>query len=378
MAETLNKYAAALLTVCIGLAGCATPRLGDSEAALVLEDLTATGYTSRLRSRVPDLSRKQVYYPSAGRRYAADLYRVPGAGPQTGILLLPGITPAGKNDSRLVALARTLARSGFTVLVPDIPGFRSFRLSSADVRHITDAYEYFSRRPEQARSRTGICAISFAVGPAVLAALQPETRDRVDFIIGVGGYHDLAQVVTFATTGYFREPGATRWERLSPSVYGQALLALSNAPLLPQASDRRALSGYARDLLQGQPEEEGLTGNVLHLQPGGEALLALITNRDPERTALLMGRLPRPVQTQMAALNPAAHDLSQLEASLMLLHGRSDNVIPYTQSLAMVAAVGPDQARLYLIDGLAHVDLRPKRRDLPVLLEFIERVLSER
>jgi hypothetical protein len=153
------------LAVGIGLSGCATPRLGDSEAALVLEDLTATGYTSRLRSRVPDLSREQVYYPSAGRRYAADLYRVPGAGPRTGILLLPGITPAGKNDSRLVTLARTLARSGFTVLVPDIPGFRSFRLSSADVRNITDAYAYFSRRPDQARSRTGICAISFAVGP---------------------------------------------------------------------------------------------------------------------------------------------------------------------------------------------------------------------
>jgi fermentation-respiration switch protein FrsA (DUF1100 family) len=190
--------------------------------------------------------------------------------------------------------------------------------------------------------------------------------------------HDLAQVVTFATTGYFREPGATRWQRLSPSVYGQALLALSNAPLLPQASDRRALSGYARDLLQGQPEEEGLMGGILHLQPEGEALLALITNADPERTIPLMRQLSPAIQTQMRVLNPAAQDLSQLKAPLMLLHGRSDNVIPYTESLAMVGAVGPDQARLYLIDGLAHVDLRPKRRDLPVLLEFIERILSER
>ncbi len=378
MAETLTRYAAALLAVCIGLSGCATPRLGDSEAALVLEDLTTTVFTSRLRSRVPDPRREQLRYHSQGRAHAADLYRVPGAGLQTGILLLPGITPAGKNDRRLVALARTLARSGFTVLVPDIPGFRSFRLSSADIRYITDAYDYFSKRGDQVRSRTGICAISFAVGPTVLAALQPEIRDRVSFIIGVGGYYDLVQAVTFATTGYFRESGASRWERLSPNVYGQALLALSNAPLLPQTSDRRALSGYARDLLQGQSEEERLMAGVLHLRPGGEALLALLTNKHPERTAHLMSQLPRPMQTQMMALNPAAHDLSQLEARLMLLHGRGDNVIPYTQSLAMAVAVGLDQARLFLIDGLAHVDLRPKRRDLPVLLEFIERVLSER
>ncbi len=377
MAETLIRYAAALLVVCTGLWGCATPRLGDTEAALVLEDLMV-GSGSRLRSRVPELTQEQVHYHSEGRRYAADLYRIPGAGPQTGVLLVPGIAPAGKSDRRLVALARTLARSGFTVLVPDIPGFRSFRLSALDVRLIGDAFDYFSKRPDRTDSVNGICAISFAVGPAVLAALRPGTRDGVSFIIGVGGYYDLAEVVTFSTTGRFRQPGAQRWERLSPSVYGQALLAMSNAPLLPEASDRRALTGFGWDLLRGQSEEEAFIGGVLHLESEGEALLALITNRNPERTGLLMSRLPEPVQLQIAALNPATHDLSGLKARLILLHGRSDNVIPYTQSLALAGAVAPAQARLFLIDGLAHVDLKPKRRDLPVLLDFIETVLSER
>lgn len=374
MAKSLNRFTAVLFAICIGLAGCATPRFGDTEAALVLEDLTAAGVTSRLQSRVPEPKREHVHYYSEGRLYAADHYRIPGTGSQTGILLIPGITPAGKDDRRLVALAHTLTRSGYTVLVPDVPGLRTFRLSLADVRNITDAFDYFSNRTDQAGSRTGICAISFAVGPAVLAALQPQVSDRVNFIIGIGGYYDLNQVVTFATTGYFREPETKGWERLSPSIYGKALLALSNAPLLPEDSDRRALSAYARDLLRRQHMQDGF----LHLKPGGEALLALINNRDPERTALLISRLPQLVQMQMTALNPAAHDLSRLRASLTLLHGRSDNVIPYTQSQAMAAAVGPDQARLYLIDGLAHVDLRPKRRDLPVLLEFIESVLSER
>lgn len=372
----LVRYAA-FLAVCMGLWSCATPRFGDSEAALVLEDLAA-GFTSRLSEGVPAPGIEEVRYPSGGRMYAADLYRRPGAGPQTGVLLLPGISPAGKNDRRLVALARTLARSGFTVLLPDIPGFRSFRLSSADVSRIADAYQYFSGRKDQAGVATGICAISFAVGPAVLAAAQPQTRDRVAFIIGVGGYYDLVQVVTFATTGYFRRPGATNWERLSPSVYGQALLAMSNAPLLTEVSDQRALSRYARDLLMGYTEEEGLIGHVLHLQPEGDALLALITNKEPERTVPLIRQLPPAMQKQIQALNPAAQDLSQLKAPLLLLHGRSDNVIPYTESLSLAAAVRPGQSRLFLIDGLAHIALRPNRHDLPVLMEFIERILAER
>jgi pimeloyl-ACP methyl ester carboxylesterase len=344
----------------------------------MLEDLTATVFASRLQSRVPAPSREHILYRSQGGQHEADLYRIPGDRPETGILLLPGVAAAGKGDRRLVALARTLARVGFTVLVPDIPGFRSFHLSSADIRYVVDAYKHLSTRSQGLHERSGILAISFAVGPAVLAALQPEIRHRVRFIVGVGGYYDLDQVITFVTTGYFRKPGTQTWEQLSPSAHGQVLLTLSNAQRLPSASDRSALSTFAWDILQGRAQEGSLMGGVLHLQPEGQSLLEVITNRNPERTPDLIRRLPLPMQANMAALNPAAHDLSRLKARLILLHGRSDNVIPFTESLALAGAVPSQQAKLYLIDGLAHVDLRPKRQDLPVLMNFIEMILSER
>jgi hypothetical protein len=314
----------------------------------MLEDLTATVFASRLQSRVPAPSREHILYRSQGGQHEADLYRIPGDRPETGILLLPGVAAAGKGDRRLVALART------------------------------DAYKHLSTRSQGLRERSGILAISFAVGPAVLAALQPEIRHRVRFIVGVGGYYDLDQVITFVTTGYFRKPGTQTWEQLSPSAHGQVLLTLSNAQRLPSASDRSALSTFAWDILQGRAQEGSLMGGVLHLQPEGQSLLEVITNRNPERTPDLIRRLPPPMQANMAALNPAAHDLSRLKARLILLHGRSDNVIPFTESLALAGAVPSQQANLYLIDGLAHVDLRPKRQDLPVLMNFIEMILSER
>jgi pimeloyl-ACP methyl ester carboxylesterase len=366
------------VAIFVGLSACAPVRYGESESALMLEDLTATVFSSRLQSRVPAPSRERILYPSQGGQHEADLYRIPGDRPETGILLLPGIAAAGKDERRLVALARTLARVGFTVLVPDIPGFRSFQLSSSDIRYVVDAYKHLSARFQGPHERCGILAISFAVGPAVLAALQPEIRHRVGFIVGVGGYYDLDQVITFVTTGYFRRPGTQTWEQLSPSVHGQVLLMLSNAQRLPNASDRSALSTFALNMLQGRAEEGSLIGGVLHLQPEGQSLLELITNRNPERTPDLIRRLPPPMQADLAALNPAAHDLSGLKARLILLHGRSDNVIPFTESLALADAVPSKQSKLYLIDGLAHVDLRPESQDLPVLMSFIEMILSER
>ena len=50
----------ALLLVGGVLAGCATPRLGDDEAALVLEDVLARGGASRLGARAADLDMQAV------------------------------------------------------------------------------------------------------------------------------------------------------------------------------------------------------------------------------------------------------------------------------------------------------------------------------
>ena len=92
----------------------------------------------------------------------------------------------------------------------------------------------------------------------------------------------------------------------------------------------------------------------------------------------LIERLPESIRQLIEAINPAAHDLSLLQARLILLHGRSDNLIPYTESVALSQAVPEGQAQLFLIDGLAHVDLKPKAHDVPQLLAAMEALLAER
>jgi hypothetical protein len=53
-------------------------------------------------------------------------------------------------------------------------------------------------------------------------------------------------------------------------------------------------------------------------------------------------------------------------------------LIPYTESVALASAVPAGQARLYLIDGLIHVDFRPQPQDVPKLLRAMEALLAER
>ena len=114
------------------------------------------------------------------------------------------------------------------------------------------------------------------------------------------------------------------------------------------------------------------------LAPDARALQALLINRDPERVPGLIAQLSRRMRREMDGLNPAAHDLRQLEAQMILIHGRGDNIIPYTESIALAQALTPGRVALFLIDGFTHVDLKFTRQDVPVLLQVMESLLSQR
>lgn len=362
----------ALLITLLVLAGC-TP-LPNDEAAWVLQDLIAGAGPSILKERAPDPARMPIDYEVQGRSYQADLYR-PGEPPLAGIVLVPGVAVRGKDDPRLVAFATTLARVRFLVLVPDLPNLRAHRTQAEDAQGVAGAFSQLLSRPEfPARGPAGIGAFSYAVGPAVLAALDPELRARVDFVLGVGGYYDLQQVVTFFTTGYFRKDG--QWHYLEPSDYGKWTFVLGNSGRLADADDRTAFRRMAERKLKNP--HAGIDDLSAHLTPEGGALLDFLENRDPQRSPELLARLSPGIREELDALNLANKDLAVLGARLILLHGTDDRIIPYTESLALAAAVPPGRSELFLIDGLAHVNTQPFGLDRHAMWRAIGSLLAQR
>ena len=360
---------AAMLTLCT-----ACVPLGQDEASLLLEDLAAGEQRSRLKARVPAPVQASIGYHTAGRSHQGDLYR-PGEPALAGIVLVPGAARRGRDDPRLVALANTLARARFLVLVPELANLRALRVRAADARVVADAFAHLLVRPElPIGSRAGIGAFSYAVGPAVLAALEPVIRERVDFVLGVGGYHDLHRVVNFFTTGYFRKAG--QWQYLEPNRYGKWVFVLGNVERLSDPRDRQALRRIAEDKLADPAAD--VDHLRVRLTAEGRAVLALLENRDPAHTPALIAGLPAAIRTELDALNLANRDLSRLHARLVLLHGPDDAIIPYTESIALAAAVPAGRSRLFIIDGLAHVDVRPLGIDRGELRHAIDALLAER
>ena len=386
----------------VALAGCAPVR--HYEAVRVLQDFAAGTADSRLKRTTPAPLRQTFAYTVAGRAHRADLYLpaaldgcaawrpaptgdAPARCPRAALVAVPGAVPQGKDDPRLVAFATTLARAGFAVMVPDLAGYRQLRIRPSDAREIADAFAWISRQPELAPGgNAGMFAFSYSVGPAVLAALEDDIREQVRFVVGLGGYHDLTRAMLFFTTGWFEHAGA--WHHIVPDDTGRMVLAYSSLDYLAPAPDRavfdRMVAQRTRD-----PEAD-LAPLATGLSPGARAVYALAVNNDPARFAELFARLPPAMREHIERLDLARHDLAPLRARLILVHGRNDNLIPYTESLALAAAVPAGQARVFLIRRvLGHVDMRVSdlftwrfwREDLPDLWRLwrvIDLLLAER
>ncbi|MGE5514308.1 MAG: alpha/beta hydrolase family protein [Bacteroidota bacterium] len=319
------------------------------EAALLLADLNAGTGNSLFKRLTPRPDRQKLEAEIDGRHLSGDLY-LPAEKAGAGLVLVPGAARDGKDDPRLVALAQTLARARFLVLVPDMPNLRAQEIAAADRQPIADAAWFL--REERHMPTIGAAAVSYAGIPAMLAALDGA---GLDFVVTIGAPYDLTAIVTFFTTGFFRDQPGAEWQRATPNAYGKWVFVKANARRLDDSGDRALLSAIAERKMADDAADIGdLTAK---LGPQGRSVMALLANDDPAKVPALMKALPPAIRAEIAALDLAPRDLSRLNTRLYLIHGRDDRIIPWTESAAL-ARMAP-QAELALLDNLAHADLKP-------------------
>src|SRR6186713_621445 len=174
--RVLRRLALVLLVIVALVLAFGRPVLW-SEAALIVWDVAAGGNPTLwqlLTDRPSD--RAARWFDGEG-----DVY-TPATTARAAMVLVPGAAVLGRDDPRLKALARTFARAGFVVLVPELPEVRRLALSRADGGRVASALRQL--RQWQPGRPIGVAAVSYAVAPAIIAALQ----DDPAFIVGIGGY----------------------------------------------------------------------------------------------------------------------------------------------------------------------------------------------
>jgi len=279
-----------------------------------------------------------------------DLY-LPASQARAAMVLVPGAAVLGRDEPRLQAFARSLSRAGFAVLVPELPEVRQLILSRADGDRVANAMrELNGRFPDLP---LGVAAISYAAAPAIIAAIEDDLAPKVAFVVAIGGYRDAYSTIRFVTTGAFRPRGDSREFRVEPNGYGRWAILRANASRLDDPRDARLLQEIAQQRFRDRNAD--ISREVALLGPQGRAVLALVDNRDPDAVDRLIAALPESVRREIDALNLAFYDLSKLRGHLILVHGRSDPMVPYSESQDLAVAASKARASLFLIDDIGHV-----------------------
>ena len=245
----------------------------------------------------------------AVRGAAVARYVHPRATSRRPLVLVHGLTPDGKDDPRLAEAAALLARAGFDVAVPTVPGLTRLRLRPED-RDPVIATIATRDAP------TVVVGVSVGAGVAILASADPAVRDRVRLVVSLGGYASAVDLVRYYLTGEYGAGGRR--------VHDPALVRMfvdANADLIDDSARRVLGAEDAADVARG------------------------LATLSPE------------LRHMLEALSPV-RVADDVRAELVLVHGREDIAVPYTESVAL-AARRPQRTRLVLVGVVEHVEAAP-------------------
>lgn len=302
--------AAALL---LGLAGSE-----PSWAALVTSDFSveSVDLPAEVTSNKAPSIRARIYRPTSS------------LGAPRGLVLAHGVHWLGIDEPRLVGLARAFARSGITVLTPELGPLSDYRVDDeGNLDALRVSVRWLARDPQVRAGGVGLLGVSFAGGLALRVAGEPALATDLTYVASIGGHNDMARIAKYFVTDKVETPdGTIDWRAHD---YGLAVLVYNRPERFVSAEDVPHLRAAVRAFLR---ESYGAAAQAaLALSPEGRATFERISHRD--RMALastVLRELPSMTPTMNAA-SPAGH-LGDIKVPVYLLHGAHDDVVPPSES----------------------------------------------
>lgn len=252
------------------------------------------------------------------------------------VIFVPGFTPEGALDPRLVNLARSFAGAGIGVAVPDSETIRERTFSGDDIDLIIDTFRFLQEREYVDQERIGISGFSVA-GSYALVAASALGRDPL-FVLSLGGYFDLKELfiqVISERAVYKNEERSWEPDSLSKEVVFNVL---------------------ARQI--GEERADGLMEKSLSLHEVNDYVESL----------------PQEFLSRFNDLSPS-FTISNLKTRVFLMHDKNDDIIPVEESRKIRDALPQDVPLSYTeFSILRHVT--PETFFSMDILRFFWQVLS--
>jgi dienelactone hydrolase len=259
----------------------------------------------------PPVEHDQAYAYAAGT-VEAQLFQPAGAGRHGAMILMLGAGDLPRS-ALAVHFAEALARLGVVTLIPESSGLLAERLTFDEVDAVRTSLNLLDAQPDVDPGSVGLLGLSASGGLSIVAAAQPDLRDRVRFVNSFGSYDNASSLLVDVASQTIDVDGQVRpWP---VEARTREVVSLAMADL---ASDPAVRDQLAR-LMQGTSRAQA------------QAIVA---------------QLPEAIRARLESISPSTY-LAQLHAHLYLMHDVDDPFIPYTQSRDLVAHAPPGVVQRY-------------------------------
>lgn len=351
----------ALLTVAVVLSATYWSWIdAQARAAVILSSLLQTPV---LTPAVDQLTGEPYVEDSSIAGYPAFIVKPDaGKGPWPALFFVNGAVPEGRELPEVRRLAEGLARAGYTVVVPDLPGLKNGEITPETVSGTIEVAQAVSKRSDTREGQVGLVGVSTGATLALLAAKDPSLKGDVSVVAGVAPYSDIRTILNIATTGYYWDGETLVPYKADP--YLSYVVARSGVAMLPPGKDRQQLDSELNEVGRLDPDPlAGLRKRSLEdLGPEARSVVELLANEDPQRFDKLYKALPDEIRAKLDRISPLAGE-GQIEAPVELVSGPHDKYFPISESYA-VARIAPN-LRVTVTGALDHAELSFSLEDIP-------------
>lgn len=302
-------------------------------------------------SRTPAAVSRTTEIVDETRGVRAYLFRPTRTPPRGVYLVAPGLHFAGPDDPRLDRFCRVLAHAGFVVVAPFLPDFSALVIAPTATSDLASALARAVRiADEEQLGGPAVFSISFGSRPAIELCAS-EHGERVSALLLFGGFCDFDATVRFAINGSATAPH----DPLNAPVVHLNLLDHHEGDV-----DKVALARALRRMVErtwGRAELKVGDARATHahaiaeaLDPATRALFLAACGLSPDATQIFERALAR-AKDAFAWVDPRPH-LARVRPPVVVVHGRDDDVIPWTEATKLAAALPSGHPCEVILTGL--------------------------
>ena len=279
---------------------------------------------------------KITFTTLAADKASADLYLPKGENSHPAVVFFMGVVPPDRDESRIVALAEGLARTGMVVMIPWLETQHQNRIVEKDIDSLVDAFLYLENHPRVKIGKIGMGGICTGASMAIVASQDLRINDRVSFVNSFAGYYDAADfIVAAAAKTRFDEVSSTRW---NPDSLTHNLITTHIVDGTFD-KDQVILNRIIKTGEWTQQDSDDLSSS-------GRAVLTLISGPNVDAAKEAITSLNSRTTQFLQNISPSTN-IDNLKAEVLLMHDSSDKLVPPEESRRFAKAVESNGRRVY-------------------------------